>query len=125
MATHNADNERIKHQYFRFLKGAKGRNEASIDAVAKALNRFETYTRFRDFKQFHIDQAMGFRAHLAEQVSFRSGISLSMATLHSTLAGLKAFFQWLSERSGYKSRIRYCDAEYFSLSEKETRIARA
>jgi hypothetical protein len=45
-------NERIKRDYFIWLKEAKGRNEASIDGVAKALSRFETYTKFRDFKQF-------------------------------------------------------------------------
>jgi integrase/recombinase XerD len=58
-------NERIKREYFIWLKEAKGRNEASIDGVAKALSRFETYTKFRDFKQFHVEQAKGFKAHLA------------------------------------------------------------
>ncbi len=125
MTTHHPENERIKHRYFRFLKGAKGRNEASIDGVATALSRFETYNKFRDFKQFRIEQAMGFREHLAEQVSRRTGSSLSAATLHSTLSSLRSFFQWLSGQPGYKSRIRYADAEYFSLSEKEARIARA
>ncbi len=38
---------------------------------------------------------------------------------------LKRFFQWLSEQPGYKSRLRYSEAEYFNLSEKETRIATA
>jgi site-specific recombinase XerD len=116
-------NERIKREYFIWLKEAKGRNEASIDSVAKALSRFETYTKFRDFKQFHIEQAKGFKAHLAGQV--RTGKGLSAATLYSTLRVLKAFFQWLAERPGYKSRIAYADAEYFNLSEKETRVATA
>jgi integrase/recombinase XerD len=125
MTIHHPENERIKHRYFRFLKGAKGRNEASIDGVATALSRFESYNQFRDFKQFHIEQAMGFREHLAKQVSQRTGSGLSAATLHSTLSSLKSFFQWLSGQPGYKSRIRHADAEYFSLSEKEARIARA
>ena len=56
MIKYSAPNERIKREYFIWLKEAKGRNEASIDGVAKALHRFETYTRFRDFKQFHIEQ---------------------------------------------------------------------
>jgi integrase/recombinase XerD len=38
---------------------------------------------------------------------------------------LKAFFQWLVGRPGYKSRVSYADTEYFNLSEKETRIATA
>jgi hypothetical protein len=40
--------------------------------VAKALNRFETYTKFRDFKAFHIEQAKGFMAILAGQASIRT-----------------------------------------------------
>jgi integrase/recombinase XerD len=50
MRNHNPENERIKRRYFSYLKEARRRNEASIDGVAKALNRFETYTRFRPFQ---------------------------------------------------------------------------
>ena len=120
-----APNERIKREYFIYLKEAKGRTEASIDAVAKALSRFETYTRCRDFKLFHIEQAKGFKAYLAKQENVRTGKALSTATLYSTLGALKAFFQWLAGKPGYKSRISYADAEYFNLSEKEARIATA
>jgi integrase len=118
-------NERIKREYFIFLKEAMGRNEASIDGVAKALNRFETYTNFRDFKQFHIEQARGFKANLSAQANARTREKLSAATLHSTLGALKAFFKWLADRAGYKSRIKYADAEYFNLSDKDTRVATA
>ncbi|MDF1644886.1 MAG: hypothetical protein P1U80_11960 [Pseudomonadales bacterium] len=31
----------------------------------------------------------------------------------------------MSQETGYKSRIKYSDAEYFNLSEKETRTAKA
>jgi len=43
--------------------------------------------------------------------------------LHSTLTQLKRFFQWLAWQPGYKSRFQYSDAEYFNLSDKDTRIA--
>src|SRR5258706_14778926 len=49
----------------------------------------------------------------------------SKATLHATLAHLKRFFQWLAGQPGYKSRLRYSDADYFNLSDKETRVATA
>ena len=88
MQTHNAANERIKRQYFAYLKEAKRHSEASIDAVAKALDRFETFTRHRDFKAFHIEQAIAFKHRLGEQVSTQTGERLSKATIHSTLAGL-------------------------------------
>jgi len=125
MAKHNADNERIKRKYFIFIKEAKRQNEASVDAVAKAISRFEFYTKYRDFKAFHVEQAVGFKAHLAKQNNQQTGKKLSKATLNSTLRQLKTFFQWLAMQSGYKSRINYPDMEYFNLSEKEVRVATA
>lgn len=68
---------------------------------------------------------MAFKKQLAEQTSLTSGGKLSKATLHATLAHLKRFFQWLSDKPGYKSRLQYSDAEYFNLSEKDSRVASA
>ena len=125
MKKHNPVNERIKRKYFSFLKEAKRHSEPSIDAAAKALNRFEIYSKFRDFKSFHFEQAIAFKKHIATQKGQRSGKKLSKSTLHATLMQLKHFFQWLSMQPGYKSRIQYTDTEYFNLSEKDTRIATA
>jgi integrase/recombinase XerD len=125
MIKHNANNERIKRQYFIFLKEAKRQNESSVDAVAKAISRFEAYTKYRNFKSFHFEQAVGFKNHLAKQTNQQTGKPLSKATMNSTLGQLKSFFQWLAMQSGYKSRISYTDTEYFNLSEKEVRIATA
>lgn len=125
MTKHNANNERMKRQYFAFLKEAKRYSEATVDATAKALARFEIYTKYRDFRAFRVEQAIAFKRHLAEQKGMRSKKELSKATLNSTLIQLKRFFQWLSDKPGYKSRFRYSDAEYFNLSEKDARIATA
>jgi len=125
MIKHNPANERIKRKYFAFLKEAKRYSEPTVDAAAKALSRFEAYTRYRDFKAFHFEQAIAFKRHLAEQKGKQSGKKLSKATLHVTLTQLKRFFQWLAWQPGYKSRIQYSDAEYFNLSDKDTRIATA
>lgn len=96
-----------------------------MDSAAKALSRFETYTRYRDFKAFHFEQAIAFKRHLAEQKGRLSGEKLSKATLHATLSQLKRFFQWLAWQPGYRSRLQYSDAEFFNLSDKDTRIATA
>src|SRR6516162_8779143 len=96
MKTHDAYNERIKRRYLTFLKEAKRFSEKSLDGVAKAIHRFESYTKFRDFRQFHIRQAVAFKADLAEQRHAKTRAPLSKATLLSTLNALKAFFQWLS-----------------------------
>ena len=124
-STHCPANERIKREYLTYLKEAKRQNEASIDAVAMALSRFETRTQFRDFKTFNDAQAVAFKNWLAGQNSQVTGNKLSKATLHATLSHLKRFFQWLAGQPGYKSRLKYCDAEYFNVSEKDARIATA
>jgi integrase len=125
MTKHNAANERIKRNYFAYLKEAKRHSEATVDASAKALDRFEVYNKHRDFKMFRSEQAIAFKNHLAEQNGQQSGQKLSKATLHATLTQLKRFFQWLAWQPGYKSRFQYSDAEYFNLSDKDTRIATA
>lgn len=130
MTTHSADNERIKRRYFAYLKEAKRHSEPTVDAVAKALARFEVDTadnkgRPRDFKAFHFEQAIAFKKHLAEQKAQRSGEKLSKATLNATLAHVKRFFHWLAGQPSYKSRLQYSDADYFNLSEKDVRVATA
>ena len=125
MAKYNAANERIKREYLRYLTEARGRDEATIDRVAKSLARFEESTGRRDFSRFHREQAVAFKRRFAEAVSARSGERLSKATIHSTLRDLKAFFEWLSREPGFRSLITYSDADYFNLSEKDAAIAQA
>jgi site-specific recombinase XerD len=125
MTKRNAENERIKRRYILFLKDAKGRDGASVDAAAAAIERFEEYTRRRDFRNFHIEQARGFKANLMAAFNQRTGKPLSASTVHATLAGLKAFFVWLADQRGYASRIKYADAEYFNANDNLSRIATA
>jgi site-specific recombinase XerD len=125
MKKHNENNERIKRKYLMFLKQAKGHDESTIDVVAKALSRFEQYNNYKDFKAFHVQQAVSFKAFLAKEKNKKTGKPLSKSTLKSTLNQLKDFFQWLSRETGYKSKINYSDAEFFNLSEKDKSIASA
>lgn len=125
MKKRHAENTRIKRDYFDYLKGPGRQSEKSIDIAAKAIARLEDYTRNKDFKTFRKEQAIGFVGHLQKEVGERSGAPLSKATLLSTLRALKDFFTWLSQQHGFKSRFSYLDAEYFSLSRKETAIAQA
>ena len=104
MKTHNAQNERVKHTYFTYLREAKGMSEPSIDQTAKALSRFEAYTGHRDFKQFHRKQAEAFKQHLAGQRGQRTNEPLSKATIYSTLTTLKAFFVWLAGQ--YRRKLK-------------------
>lgn len=123
MRSHNSQNERIKRQYFAYLREAHQQSPASVDAAAKAISRFEVENRHRDFKTFHVEQAIAFKRALRDQLSSRSGEKLSTATLQTTTAHVKRFFVWLAAQPGYRSRLKYSDADYFNLSEKEKRVA--
>src|SRR4029079_11581476 len=125
MKTHNAANERIKRAYFGYLREAKRNSEHTIDAAAAALHQFEMYTRFRDFRSFRIKQAIGFKSHLAKQLSGKAKAPLSKETLLHTLTARRAFFFWLAGQPGFRSRISYSDADYFNLSAKDTAVAKA
>jgi integrase len=125
MTKRNAENERIKRRYLVYLKDAKGRDTASIDAAAGAIERFEDYGKRRDFRSFHIEQARGFKAQLMAATNARSGKPLSASTIHATLAALKAFIVWLADQPSYASRVKYADAEYFNPPDNLSRIATA
>lgn len=58
MTKHNPENERIKRKYLSYLEEAKRYSGPTVDAAAKALSQFEEYTRHRDFKAFHYQQAV-------------------------------------------------------------------
>lgn len=122
---HDPENERVKHEYFIYLREARRRQEASIDAAAAALHRFEAFTGFKSFRQFNVDMAIRFKEHLASAVTERTKAPLSAATVHSTLAALKAFFLWLADRPGYRRQIRYAHAEFFNMPERDARVAKA
>ena len=125
MRKHSAENERVKRAYFIYLKEARRLSEHSIDAAAAAIARFEEYTKYRDFKRFHTQQAVGFKRRLAGQINHRTGECLSKSTVFTTLNALRAFFQWLAGQPGYRSSLTYSDSDYFNLSEKEARVAKA
>ncbi|MBM3649970.1 MAG: hypothetical protein FJX11_19495 [Alphaproteobacteria bacterium] len=77
--THDPQNERLKRTYFTFMREAKQQSESSLDAIAKAIHRFESHTGFRPFKAFHREQAAAFKRHLAKQTNERTGKPLSVA----------------------------------------------
>jgi integrase len=118
------ENERVKRDYAFFLQTASGKQEATIDAVLRAIERFETSTGRKPFSKFHIEQARSFRAGLIEQTG-RNGAPLSAATITTTLKHLRNFFLWLSREPGFRSKLNANDANYFTPSEQDRRIAGA
>jgi hypothetical protein len=83
----------IPYQYLVVIMWFPPLHQLPFQLDPNILSRFETDTRFRDFKAFHFEQAIAFKKHLAEQHGKASGEKPSKATLHATLAHLKRFFQ--------------------------------
>ena len=125
MANHHPKNERIKHDYLGWLEDGKKLATQSVDHVAAALAAFEETTGHKDFATFQIEQARRFKRVLGEAVNPATNRPLAKATIRARLMAVKAFFQWLALQPGYKSRVRYHDAEYFNLSANDSRIATA
>ncbi|MFK7902815.1 MAG: tyrosine-type recombinase/integrase [Nitratireductor sp.] len=125
MPKYNADNELIKRKYRHYLQYADRKNEQSLDKAFAAISRFEVYTKYKAFKQFHIEQAVGFQRFLEKEKHYKTGKPLSKSTLSSILSAMKNFITWLAGQQGFKSRIKYSDADYFNLNAKDTAIAHA
>jgi integrase len=125
MRKHHPQNERIKREYFEYLEQAKRMSPSSVDQVAAAIALFEQSTSFRDFRKFHIAQAVAFKDRLQRHINPETGKPLAKATIHSRLMALKAFTVWLAGRPGYRSQICYSDGDYFNPSANDERIAKA
>lgn len=125
MKTVNSKNERIKREYARYLRDARGFSEITIDKELAALSAFEAYTRHRDFKSFRNNQASNFKDHLATSLNRRTRTLLSDSTQVHTLSALRKFFIWLGDQPGYRGRLKRSDADYFHPARRKIKVARA
>lgn len=117
----NAENERIKRQYFHRLKDAEGYSVATIDGASKAIALFEESSGFIDFKCFNHRRAVAFKKFL-DQRKFR-GVPIAARTKYSYLRIVKSFFTWLSDKQGFRRSISLDDVAYLTLDKKSAREA--
>ncbi|WP_411817362.1 tyrosine-type recombinase/integrase [Hyphococcus sp. DH-69] len=121
----NSKNERIKRKYLNWLEDARRKDVKTTTQVAAAISLFEQSTGNRDFTAFHFEQARKFKRDLEKATNEKTGKPLSETTIRSRLQILKAFIEWLSDQPGYKSKVDFTDAAYFSPSGRQDRIAAA
>ena len=96
---------------------------ARVDAIRKAIDRYEDYTGHKDFASFNKDQATAFKKHLAKQR--RSGAaSMAGSTVVATTNALKEFFRWLAPQPGYRDASSPTDASSSISPENERRAVR-
>jgi integrase/recombinase XerD len=66
MSKYCPENERVKRDYTFWLETSNGKQNVTIDAALRAIERFEASTNCKPFRKFHIEQARSFRARLSE-----------------------------------------------------------
>ncbi len=107
----NPKNERIKKEYFVFLKEAKKYSDSTIDNTRKAILRWEEFSKHKDFA-LSKQAAISFKKQLAGTKAKQSGDTLSLSTMNGTINMLKEFFKWLAYQNGYKKKINIFHVEY-------------
>jgi integrase/recombinase XerD len=121
----NPRNDRVKRDYLIWLKEAKQRCTATAEQARHAIDRFESYTGFKDFSTFNKEQAMGFKRALLDSKAQRSGKPTSISTVHHRLQAIKEFLAWLHGQEDYRRRIVPANIAYLNLTTGEERQAHA
>lgn len=124
MAKRSKANLRIKRAYCVWLKDARGFSDASIAKAAASISTYDDWLTGKDFRAFHAERARSFKHHIARQRNARTGAPLSASTISGMLRDLKAFFKWLADQPGYKSKISHSDADYFTPDRKSEQARR-
>jgi site-specific recombinase XerD len=119
----NPSNERIKRRYFHRMAEADGLAEATIEAAARSIADYERFTGWKDLRDFHEKDALGYKKHLLKKGGRRAAELSNRSTVHTRLRQVQRFLRWLSGEPGYKSHIRAGDVEFLSLSRRDLRIA--
>ena len=123
MAKGRPDALRIKRKYLQRLREAKGLSEQSVDKAAAAIDRYLAWLAGGDLRNFHSEKAIAFKRHLAKP-SAPGAAAPAISTVNSTLRELRAFFLWLAEEPGFRSRLSMSDADWFSPDRKSERARR-
>lgn len=123
MNNFNPENERIKREYFEYLKEAYQKSSSTIDNIKKSIARYEKFTEYKNFKSFNKEKAIVFKNNLLQTKAKQTGNTLSESTVLTTCRNLKSFFLWLRNQSGYKSKLNTDTIDFLNLPESYVRIA--
>lgn len=105
MEKYDPENERVKHKYVGYLREAKGQGEDSLDAVLKALSRFEAYTRYRSFKAFRTEQATHFK-HLGHEDVLTTFTSYGAVAPHRQAEIMRESWSWQKQTVPMEDLLR-------------------
>lgn len=117
-------NEQIKRDFLKHLRGAEGFAESSINTFAEAVDQWQVFTNNDDFANFNDSKALAFCDWLKSRKSNTETGTISLVTQYNYLRRVKRFFKWLSGEPNYKNKILKNDIEFLRLSKGDARIAR-
>lgn len=117
----NVKNERVKRSFYRWLKGADGCCESTVNNIENAILLWQEFSKDEDFDLYNGDKAIDFKRWLSER-QFRDK-PISIVTYHAYLRYLRKFFVWISREPGHRRRIKPNSLAYLKVTEKEARMA--
>ena len=118
----NTENEKIKRAYLEWLKEAEGNCTGSVEDSEKTIHVLEDFLGHSDFKRFSPKRAKEFKAWLKDR-EYR-GQRIKISTYVGYLWRLRRFFEWLSQKPGYKNSITSEVVSYLSPTRNEERAAK-
>lgn len=123
MKKHRHINTRVKRKYLVWLRDAKGLSDASVHRAAASIDLFREQSKDADFKAFHFEKARAFKRWMVSRTNPKTGKPLAAGTIDGALRDLKAFFTWLADQPGYRSKLSHSDAAYFSTDRRMSKAA--
>jgi len=117
-------NERLKKEFYKWLKNSKQFSEETIKCYEKAIWLWEDFSNKEDFGSFNEATAEAFREWIKNKRKHNSQEIISITYCYHNLRFLKTFFVWLSKQKGYKLRIKEPAIDCLNLSKNEVREAK-
>ncbi len=116
-------NETIKRRFYKDFNNSRGYSDKSILCFKKAIWLWEEFTNDDDFMHFSKTKAENFKNWLKKRKKTTTEDYISLSYCYDVLRHIRLFFGWLSEQSGYKSKINKEAIEYLNLTRGEIKIA--
>jgi len=104
------ENERVIKNYIEVKRFRLA--ESTISQMLNAIEKYQEFTEYRNFKQFDLKSVNKYVRHLRD-------LNLSVSTINGYLTNLRNFLEWLSYQTSYKSRIKLDVVELLSINNNE------
>lgn len=112
----NAANERLKREYFEYLRNSDGMSDLSIRKREAVLLRWESFNGYGDLGSFTRERAIAFKEHLVS-------LGLQAPTRIAEQKGIQHFLRWMIRAKPKKASFKPLDIDYLNPTRAERSIA--